>query len=103
MIRQRLSHQLFSIGLILILLGCNSLATQATATPIPPTYTPGPPTSTPESRVKLAMDGDDLVFEDGWFVGATVHTANGDTPPGMASAIYKSTFFDVSELVLCQA
>lgn len=58
MIHQRLSHQLVLIGLIFIILGCNSLAASTpTATPPPPTSTltstlvptrtQKPPTSTP--------------------------------------------------------
>lgn len=42
MIRQRLSHQFISIGLVFILAGCNSIA----APTLPPTTTSFPPTST---------------------------------------------------------
>lgn len=80
MIRQRLLHQLISIGLIFVIGGCNALAMpipptstpkptrtlQPTSTPRPTfTATPLPPTCTPNAASTLSTPtalGDDFVF-----------------------------------------
>jgi hypothetical protein len=97
-------RSLVRMGLIVFLVSAcgTSLSTptsapSSTSTPIA-TATPAPPTATPEHVLKLVEEGNGITLDDGWPLGATVHTADGDIPRGMLSPDYKSTLVDVSEL-----